>query len=306
MKKVHVIDSHTGGEPTRVVVEGGPDLGGGAVAQQLEVFRRDHDPFRSAVVNEPRGSDVLVGAMLVPPSEAGCVAGVIFFNNVGFLGMCGHGMIGLMVTLEYLGRIQPGEHHVETPVGVVSARLHDDCSVSVRNVPSYRKAKGVTVQVPGIGDVRGDVGWGGNWFFLVQEPRWDLELARVDELTDVSWRIRQAVNAQGFPEVDHVELFSDSARADSRNFVLCPGKAYDRSPCGTGTSAKLACLHADGKLRPGQVWKQESITGSIFEGFVEESEGKLIPTIKGRAFVNSEARLLLNPADPLCWGIRPV
>lgn len=306
MKKVHVIDSHTGGEPTRVVVEGGPDLGGGTVAQQLEVFRRDHDPFRSAVVNEPRGSDVLVGAMLVSPSEAGCVAGVIFFNNVGFLGMCGHGMIGLMITLEYLERIQPGEHRVETPVGVVSARLHDDRSVSVRNVPSYRKAKGVTVQVPGIGTVRGDVGWGGNWFFLVQEPQWDLDLSRVDQLTDVSWRIRQAVNSQGFPEVDHVELFSSSTRADSRNFVLCPGKAYDRSPCGTGTSAKLACLHADGKLRPGQVWKQESITGSIFEGFVEESDGEVIPTIKGQAFVNSEARLLLNPADPLCWGIRPV
>jgi 4-hydroxyproline epimerase len=305
MKKVHIIDSHTGGEPTRVVVEGGPDFGGGSVANQLEIFRRDHDRFRSAVVNEPRGSDVLVGAMLVPPAEPGCVAGAIFFNNVGYLGMCGHGTIGLVVTLQFLGRIQPGEHRIETAVGVITARLHDDGSVSVQNVPSYRKARSVAVQVDGIGEVRGDVAWGGNWFFLVESPRWTLELAKVEELTDVTWRIRQAVNAQGFPEVDHVELFGPGAAgADSRNFVLCPGKAYDRSPCGTGTSAKLACLHADGKLKPGQVWRQESITGSIFEGTVQERNGNVIPTIKGTAFVNSEARLLLNPADPLCWGIR--
>jgi 4-hydroxyproline epimerase len=304
MKKVHVIDSHTGGEPTRVVVDGGPDLGGGSVAQQLDVFRTQHDRFRSAVVNEPRGSDVLVGAMLVPPSEPNCVAGVIFFNNVGYLGMCGHGMIGLIVTLQYLGRIQPGEHRIETPVGVVTAQLHEDGAVSVRNVPSYRKAKGVVVLVEEMGEVRGDVAWGGNWFFLVESPTWKLELAGVDELTDVTWRIRQAVNAHGFPEVDHVELFSESASGDSRNFVLCPGKAYDRSPCGTGTSAKMACLFADGKLRARQVWRQESITGSIFEGTVEDAGGKVIPTIKGTAFVNSEARLLLNPADPLCWGIR--
>ena len=306
MKKIHVIDSHTGGEPTRVVVEGGPDLGGGSVAKQLEVFRREHDRFRSAVVNEPRGSDVLVGAILVPPREAGCVAGVIFFNNVGYLGMCGHGTIGLIVTLQFLGRIQLGEHRIETPVGVITARLHEDGSVSVQNVPSYRKAKSAKVKVEGIGEVRGDVAWGGNWFFLVEEPKWPLELRKVDELTDVTWRIRQAVNAQGFPEVDHVELFgpATTAGADSRNFVLCPGKAYDRSPCGTGTSAKLACLYADGKLRPGQVWKQESITGSLFEGSIEERNGNAIPTIKGTAFVNSEARLVLNPTDPLCWGIR--
>ena len=304
MKKVHVIDSHTGGEPTRVVVDGGPDLGGGSVAQRLEVFRKEHDRFRSAVVNEPRGSDVLVGAMLVPPNEPGCAAGAIFFNNVGFLGMCGHGMIGLIATLEYMGRLQAGDHLIETPVGVVTAQLHADGAVSVRNVPSYRKAKSVKINVEGIGEVRGDVAWGGNWFFLVESPQWALELKRVEELTDATWRIRQAVNAQGFTEVDHVELFSATRTADSRNFVLCPGKAYDRSPCGTGTSAKLACLFADGKLKAGQIWRQESITGSVFEGQVEERDGKVVPTIKGGAFVNSEARLLLNPADPLCWGIR--
>ena len=306
MKHIHIIDSHTGGEPTRVVVNGAPDLGSGTAAEQLKVLRTQHDRFRSAVVNEPRGSDVLVGAVLVQPGDETCTAGAIFFNNVGFLGMCGHGTIGLVTTLEHLGRIQPGHHRIETPVGIISATLHQDGSVSVQNVPCYRKAKQVTVEVDGIGEVAGDVAWGGNWFFLVETPQWKLELANVEQLTDVTWRIRKSINEHGFPEVDHVELFgpAHSPKANSRNFVLCPGKAYDRSPCGTGTSAKLACLYEDGKLNADQIWMQESITGSIFEGSIRQSEGHLIPTIKGKAFVNAEAKLILNPSDPYCWGIR--
>jgi 4-hydroxyproline epimerase len=224
---------------------------------------------------------------------------------VGYLGMCGHGTIGLMATLQYLDRIQPGDHRIETPVGVITATLHTDGTVSVRNVPSYRKAKAVTIQVPELGAVTGDVAWGGNWFFLVEDQRWALDLSNVEQLTDVTWRIRQAVNAQGFPEVDHVEIFDSpkSRSTSSRNFVLCPGKAYDRSPCGTGTSAKLACLFADGKLTPGAIWRQESITGSVFEGFVSEVDGQIIPTIRGSAYVNAETHLILNPSDPLCWGI---
>ena len=306
MDKVRIIDSHTGGEPTRVVVSGGPDLGSGTAKELLEVFKAKHDGFRAAVVNEPRGSDVMVGALLITPADKRCVAGVIFFNNVGFLGMFGHGTIGLVVTLAYLGRIRAGEHFIETPVGIVGATLHADGTVSVKNVASYRKAKGVTVQVPGIGAVQGDVAWGGNWFFLVEEHGQELELKNVERLTEFTWQIRQAINAQGFPEIDHVELFgaAKSSRANSRNFVLCPGKAYDRSPCGTGTSAKLACLHADGKLKPGEVWRQESILGSIFEGSVDLAGDQIIPTIKGSAFVNSEATFIFNRADPFCWGIR--
>jgi 4-hydroxyproline epimerase len=306
MHKIEVIDSHTGGEPTRLVISGGPDLGPGNVRQQLEQFRFHYDRFRSAVVNEPRGSDVLVGAFLTGSGEPGCAAGVIFFNNVGYLGMCGHGMIGVVATLRHMGRIPPGECSFETPVGVVSANLREDGRVTIRNVPSYRKAKAVTVQVEGVGEVSGDIAWGGNWFFLAREKRWRIALAEVESLTSIAWRIRQAVNAQGFPEVDHVELFGEpsSPEADSRNFVLCPGKAYDRSPCGTGTSAKLACLRADGALSPGQVWRQESITGSIFEGTVEEVDGQLIPSITGRAYVTGEANLLLDSSDPLRWGIR--
>lgn len=313
--RIQTIDSHTGGEPTRVVISGGPDLGRGKVADRLKIFRERHDAFRCAVAREPRGSDVLVGALLVEPSDASCVAGVIFFNNVGYLGMCGHGTIGLVVTLAHMGKIKPGDHRIETPVGVITATLNSDGSVSVTNVPSYRKAKGVTVQVmnsdgafgsasPTI-PVTGDVAWGGNWFFLVERHVQSLELANVDKLTEFTWRIRQAINAQGFPEVDHVELFGPpvSSWAQSRNFVLCPGKAYDRSPCGTGTSAKLACLAADGKLAEGQTWVQESIIGSLFTGRFRREGDQIIPTITGTAFVNAETLLLLDDADPFCWGI---
>jgi len=305
MKRVFVIDSHTGGEPTRTVIGGGPDLGGGTVAEQLKRFREQHDRFRSAVVNEPRGSDVVVGAMLVPAVEAGCATGVIFFNNVGYLGMCGHGLIGIVATLAHMGRIKAGEHRVETPVGVVTATLHPDGSVSVQNVPSYRKAKGAKVDVPGIGTVCGDVAWGGNWFYLVEDHGQELTLANVEKLTEFTWRVRQAIN-EPFPEIDHVELFgpAKSAKANSRNFVLCPGKAYDRSPCGTGTSAKLACLAADGKLREGEPWVQESIVGSLFTGSYTRRGEEIIPRITGSAFVNSEATLLLDERDPFCWGLR--
>ncbi len=306
---IRVIDSHTGGEPTRVVIEGGPDLPSGTLAERLNTLKTQHDSFRSAVVNEPRGSDPMVGALLCEPMDPTCAAGVIFFNNVGYLGMCGHGTIGLLVTLAYLGRIQPGSHRIETPVGVVTAQLHASGEVTVRNVPSYRTAKGVSVHVDGLGTVTGDVAWGGNWFFLVNDHGQELSLAKLDTLTDVSWRIRQAlvragISGEGGQEIDHVELFGPSSYGDSRNFVLCPGKAYDRSPCGTGTSAKLACLVADGKLKEGDVWTQESIIGSIFQGSVEIVEGKIYPSITGSAFVNAEASLILDDRDPFCLGIR--
>jgi len=309
--RVRVIDSHTGGEPTRLVVSGGPDLGAGPLADRLECFRRNYDSFRSAVVNEPRGSDVMVGALLCDPLDSACAAAVIFFNNVGYLGMCGHGTIGLVVTLAHMKRVGPGEHTIETPVGTVSAVLHEGGEVTVNNVASYRSAANVAVDVPGYGQVRGDVAWGGNWFFLVHEHAMELTLGSVDKLTAFTWAIREALRDSGIAgadgkEIDHIELFASSQLpgVDSKNFVLCPGKAYDRSPCGTGTSAKLACLYADGKIREGQTWRQESIVGSVFEGSVKVRDGKLYPSIKGSAFVNAETELVLDPRDPLCMGIR--
>jgi 4-hydroxyproline epimerase len=307
--RLKVIDSHTGGEPTRIVVEGGPDLGGGPLAERSERFQREHDRFRSAIVNEPRGSDVVVGALLVPPHDPSCHTGVIYFNNVGYLGMCGHGTIGLVATLAHMGKLKPGILRIDTTVGVVTATLHADGKVSVANVPSRRAKKGFVADVPGIGKVAGDVAWGGNWFFLVENHGQDLSLANVEKLTDYCWRVRQAVNAQGHPEVDHVELFGAPVlkSANSRNFVQCPGKAYDRSPCGTGTSAKLACLAADGKLAENAPWVQESIIGSSFTGtfhWLNRSVGEIAPVVTGSAFVNAELTQILDESDPFCWGIR--
>ncbi len=312
MRRIQVIDSHTGGEPTRVVLAGGPDLGTGSLAECRRRFRDEFDTFRSAVVNEPRGSDVLVGALLCEPSEPGCVAGVLFFNNVGVLNMCGHGTIGLAVTLAHLGRIRPGDYRLDTPVGVVGFTYHGDNRVTVANVPSYRHAKQVGVTVEGHGRVTGDVAWGGNWFYLVADHGQDLQLANVERLTGFTRGIRQALIREGVTgadggQVDHVELFGPprTPGAHSRNFVLCPGSAYDRSPCGTGTSAKLACLFADGKLREGEVWRQESILGSVFEGSVQSlGEGRVLPRVTGSAHICAEATLLLDPKDPFAMGIR--
>lgn len=308
-RRVTIVDSHTGGEPTRVVITGAPDLGYGSMADRLSRFRSRFDDFRSAVVNEPRGSDVIVGALLCEPVDSRSAAGVIFFNNVGYLGMCGHGTIGLMVTLAHLGKIGPGEHVLETAVGTVKSILHDSGEVTVENVPSYRAASKIRLDVDGYGTVTGDVAWGGNWFFLVSDHGQRIEFDNVERLTDCAWHIRQALKREGIAgndggEIDHVELFADSSRADSRNFVLCPGKAYDRSPCGTGTSAKLACLAADGKLKPNETWRQESIVGSVFEAFYRPAGDRILPCIKGSAYITSEATLLLDPRDPFCSGIR--
>ncbi len=309
LPRVRVVDSHTGGEPTRLVLEGGPDLGSGPLEARAALFREKFDRYRSAIVNEPRGSDVMVGALLVPSHRTGCRHGVIFFNNVGVLGMCGHGTIGLVASLAHLGRLSPDITRIDTPVGAVEAELHASGEVSVANVPSFRRAKDIAINVAGIGEVRGDVAWGGNWFFIVESHGLKLERSKLDALMDYSWRVRQAVNAQGFPEVDHIELSaaSPTAGASSRNFVLCPGRAYDRSPCGTGTSARLACLAADGHLAERAAWVQESIIGSTFTGryrWHDRTKGEIAPTITGTAHVTGEATLLLDQRDPFCWGIQ--
>jgi 4-hydroxyproline epimerase len=310
MTAIRVIDSHTGGEPTRLVLDGGPELGDGPLAERVKRFRDCFDAYRSGIVNEPRGSDPLVGALLVKPHRADCALGVIFFNNVGYLGMCGHGTIGLIASLKHTGGLAPGAIKIDTPVGAVEASLDSDGRISVSNVVSFRSARRLAVDVPGIGTVMGDVAWGGNWFFLVSQHDQIIDLQHVEALTEFSWRVRAAINAQGHPLVDHIELFSGSGLpgAHSRNFVLCPGKAYDRSPCGTGTSAKLACLAADGKLAEGDAWVQESLIGSTFSAryrWHDRTRGEIVPTITGRAHVTGETLLRLDPEDPFCWGIRP-
>jgi 4-hydroxyproline epimerase len=307
IKKIRAIDSHTGGEPTRVVIDGFP-YEGNSMKERLEFVRRDHDNLRSAVVCEPRGHDAVVGALLCEPVSEDAVAGVIYFNNVGYLGMCGHGTIGLVKTLEYMDRISAGVHKIDTPVGQVEATLNADGSVTITNVPSYRFARNVEVRVPGFGNVKGDVAWGGNWFYLISDHHLAVDLDNLGDLTDFSVAVRNAlrenyINGANGAEIDHVELFAPSQKADSRNFVLCPGLEYDRSPCGTGTSAKLACLYEDGKIGEGDVWRQESIVGSVFEGRIRVDGDRVIPMIRGTAHITAEIELLLDESDPFCYGI---
>lgn len=313
MKRIPFLDSHTGGEPTRLITALPFDLGTGSVADKLSTLKAHHDDLRRTVLLEPRGSDVLVGAYLVPPANPTCQFGVIYFNNVGYLGMCGHGTIGLIASLAYLGKVQPGVIRVETPVGVVEATLHKNEAgeypnkVSVQNIPAYRHLTHIPVTVDGK-TVHGDVAWGGNWFFLVHDHGMDVNMQNLEALTDFSWRVREQLTANGITgangaEIDHVELFASTPDADSKSFVLCPGKAYDRSPCGTGTSAKLACLYGDGKLQVGQVWKQQSVVGSIFEGSIQLNGDKIIPTITGEAWVMSEGTILVDERDPFGKGI---
>jgi 4-hydroxyproline epimerase len=312
-----IIDSHTGGEPTRLVVSGGPDLGSGPLAERCERMGREHDAWRRALVNEPRGNDVLVGALLCAPHDPANACGVIFFNNVGYLGMCGHGTIGLVASLHHLGLLKPGRHGIETPVGTVVATLHDDGSVSVTNVPSHRTARQVPVKVAGHGTLHGDVAWGGNWFFLCDDHGLPVDLAHLAQLEPLSHAIRDALRAQGITgdggaEIDHIELLAPPRQAahHGRSFVMCPGGAYDRSPCGTGTSAKLACLAAEGKLLPGDTWHQESVIDSVFSGRFEHAapdatgRAAIVPTIRGRAHVTLDAQVLFDPNDPFAWGLR--
>lgn len=309
MQKIAFIDSHTAGEPTRVIVDGAPDPGSGTLTDRINVLQNHFDWFRTAAINEPRGSDILVGALLCPPQAADCVTGVIFFNNASYLGMCGHGTIGLVTTLAYLNKIQPGHHRIETPVGVVTTELLSDGRVIVHNVPAYRYAKNVNVEIEGYGPVTGDIAWGGNWFFLVEKHSQHLSVAHIEELTHFTWAIRQALEKAGITGangalIDHIELLAPgSPGAQSKNFVLCPGKAYDRSPCGTGTSAKVACLAEDGKLQPGEVWIQESIIGSRFEASYRREGTHIYPSITGNAFITATGHLIFDDRDPFRQGI---
>ena len=312
VKIIKVIDSHTAGEPTRVVVSGAPDNPGATPAEWRDFLRSKHDWLRTAVACEPRGHEAMVGAFLVEPTQPDAVAGVVFFNNIGYLHGCIHGTIGVTVTLAHLGRLAAGDNKIETPTGIVTVQPPVEGWVTVQNVRSYRHAAAVPVEVPGWGTVHGDVAWGGNWFFLIEAGDMIVvDFSNLDRLTDFTCAVRKALEANGITgedggEIDHIEVFGPPANdeADSKNFVLCPGREFDRSPCGTGTSAKLACLHADGKLHPGQTWRQAGILDTIFEGAVQEApEGGVVPTVKGHAFVTAESELVIHPADPFRHGI---
>ena len=308
--EVRVIDSHSEGEPTRLILQDCLDLGSGPLHERRSILAERGDHVRRFCLNEPRGFDAVVGALLCEPFDPTCAAGLIFFNNRGYLGMCGHATIGAAVTLAYLGRIGPGKHRIETPVGIVTVKLDGRNTVTIENVPAYVHRSNLTVAVDGLGAVTGDVAWGGNWFFLTENAPCPLTYANVPTLTAAAKALKAALITKGITgadgaEIDHVELFGPATEgANSRNFVLCPGGAYDRSPCGTGTSAKLACLAAHSRLDPGECWVQESIIGTRFTAtYSLGHNGAILPRITGRAWITAESTLVLDAGDPFPNGI---
>lgn len=308
---IRVVDSHTEGEPTRVIVEGWPMPSGATMTERRDDLRLRHDHLRRAVVCEPRGHAAMVGALLTPPVSRGSICGIVFFNNETYLGMCGHGLIGVVRTLEHLGRLTAGDAQFDTPVGIVRATLAADGEVTIANVPARCHSIDVLVDVPGIGRVTGDVAYGGNWFFITHHDSVPVRLENVAELTRVTQAIQDALNARGITgangePIDHIEISAPATRADAdcRNFVLCSGGEYDRSPCGTGTSAKMVTLFARGELALEEEWRQESVTGSRFTGWLTRGpKGDIVPHIRGTAFVTGEATLRFDPADPFRLGI---
>ncbi|WP_170574225.1 proline racemase family protein [Ruegeria atlantica] len=308
---MHVIDSHTGGEPTRVILDGAPDLGSGPLADRALRLATEHEGFYRSIMLEPRGQPAMVGALLVEPVDPSCVTGVIYFDVDAVLGMCGHGTIGLTVTLAHLGQIGVGRHKIETPAGIVTVELHDANTVTVTNVESRRVHRNVALDVPGYGPVSGDVAYGGNWFFIVEPSPIPVEAANIRQLTDMTVAIREASIAQGIggeqgEPIDHV-IFQDTSPdpgVHSRNFVLCPDDNYDRSPCGTGSSARLACLAADGRLAPGDEIVQHSVIGSAYRlSYQPGPNGGVIPSITGQAHIMAEATLIFDANDPFKTGI---
>jgi 4-hydroxyproline epimerase len=308
---VSIIDSHTEGEPTRVILDGWPALEGTTMAERQQDVARRFDHLRRAIVSEPRGSTVAVGAIVTPPVERGSACGVVFFNDVGLLGMCGHGTIGLVRTLAHLGRIHDPRVRIDTPVGTVEAMIGGDGSVAIENVPARVHALDVRVHVAEAGWITGDVAWGGNWFFLTHgADATPLTLSHANSLTQRATAIRDALRESGIhgtagAAIDHIEMVGPATRADAdaRNFVLCPGVAYDRSPCGTGTSAAMAVRHARGQLAIGARWRQESITGTVFTGWLAQRGDDIVPFIQGHAWITGETVLRFAADDPFRWGI---
>jgi 4-hydroxyproline epimerase len=309
-RQIHVVDSHTGGEPTRVVVSGGPDLGDGPLVRRAERLEREFAGFRSGLVGEPRGTEALVAAVLGPPETPSSRAGVVYFDRAGVLGMCGHGTIGLVATLAHEGRLAPGPATLDTPVGPVRTELHADGSVSVENVAAHRTVVDRSVRLDAETTVVGDVVWGGNWFFVVDPSPIPLVAARIPELLAFTRRVRDALARDGIrgedgAPISHVFLNAPgTSGASGRDFVLCPSDTYDRSPCGTGTSALLAVLQARGKLGAGEPWVEESITGSRFVATFAMDGTRVRPTIRGSAFVTGVTDLEFDDADPFREGIR--
>ena len=313
-ERLRVIDSHTIGEPTRVVLDeslvAGLDLGGGSVRDRRDRFRDRCDHVRSALVGDPRGTTAMVGVILVPPADPTCRFGAFYVNRVGYLDMCGHATIGLAVTLGARGIIEPGDFRLESPAGVVGVTWHGGGEASFECVPPRRIAQNLALACDDGSRVTGDVATSGLWCYLCRDHGLPVEPTAIPALTARAWSIRRALEARGLSGdggevIDHVVLLGPPRDPgnDGRAFVLCPDGAFDRSPCGTGTSALVGCLFEDGILTAGRTWRQESVLGGVYEASIRRERDILVPTVRGRAWLTAETTLHFAGDDPYRTGL---
>ena len=313
-ERLRVIDSHTIGEPTRVVLDeslvAGLDLGGGSVRDRRDQFRDRCDHVRSALVGDPRGTTAMVGVILVPPADPTCRFGAFYVNRVGYLDMCGHATIGLAVTLGARGIIEPGDFRLESPAGVVGVTWHGGGEAAFECVPPRRIAQNLALACDDGSQVTGDVATSGLWFYLCRDHGILVEPTAIPALTARAWSIRRALEARGISGdggevIDHVVLLGPPRDPgnDGRAFVLCPDGAFDRSPCGTGTSALVGCLFEDGILTAGRTWRQESVLGGVYEASIRRERDILVPTVRGRAWLTAETTLHFAGDDPYRTGL---
>lgn len=332
MKKTFFcIDAHTCGNPVRLVAGGGPHLEGRNMSEKRQHFMREYDWIRKGLMFEPRGHDMMSGSILYPPCDPANDVAVLFIETSGCLPMCGHGTIGTVTIALEEGLVvprTPGILNIEVPAGLIRIEYKQEGpkvkSVKIRNVKAYLAAENLTATCPELGDVQVDVSYGGNFYAIVdvQQNFPGLEHFRAEQLIGWSRELRKNINERySFVHPENPTINGCShilwtgavidPTATARNAVFYGDKAIDRSPCGTGTSARLAQWHAKGKLRLGEPFVHESIIGSKFIGRIEEEtdiQGKpaIVPSIEGWAVVTGYNTIIMDDQDPYAYGFQVI
>ena len=329
LNMITAVDSHTEGEPTRVVTGGVPFVPGKTMPEKKQWLAENRDDLRKSLMWEPRGHKDMLGALITPPVSKDADFGVIFMDGDGYLDMCGHGSVGVVTVVLETGMVpmkDSGEQTVvmDTPAGLITARAimeHGKAkSVSFQNVPSFYYSS-LTVKVPGLGEIPVDISYGGNYFALVNVNRLNmpLEVENIKDLTEIGLTIRDLVNQQAeiiHPgtgakgSVDLTEIYDESsAPAVTKNIVIFGAGQVDRSPCGTGTCAKMAVLNKKNKLSPNEIYRHKSIIGTEFQGKILEETTvgdykAIIPEITARAYITGIQQFVMDADDPFKYGFQ--
>ncbi|MCX7884843.1 MAG: proline racemase [Caloramator sp.] len=328
IRTINAVDSHTMGEPTRIVIGGVPVIPGKTMPEKKAYLEKNLDHIRTAIMHEPRGHKDMFGSIITQPTKEEADLGIIFMDGGGYLNMCGHGSIGALTVAVELGMVPVKEPYtdvvLEAPAGLVKGKVKVEDGkakeVSIVNVPSFLYKQDVEVDVPEVGKLTIDISFGGSFFALVKSSDIAIDIctSNAQKLCDVGMKILKAVNEQvkvqhpvleHIKSVDLVEIYgpAKNPKATLQNVVVFGQGQVDRSPCGTGTSAKLATLYAKGQLKINEEFIYESITGTMFKGRVLEETKvgdykAIIPEITGSAYITGFNQFIIDPEDPLKYG----